>query len=238
MTKIFRYELKRLICNQFFIGILAVLLFYGWQVLSEETIQGVAHTAPFSPWSFGNYLSRMIPLLWVGALFFLTFFTSAAERRTAVLTAVTPVKPLGYALARYAAALVGTILLIVAVLILAAVFYGRYFGWYRWGSLLLPTLVTVLPTLLFALGSGWLLGRLRPWLIYAWMLFPFLMAAFPLPQALSVWNGSLFATYPVSLGVLDPEFSLPSGVWCTQFVTLLLGVILLIAYTKKPQTKG
>ncbi len=238
MTKIFRYELERLILNKFFIGILAVLLFYGWQVLSEVTIQGVAHTAPFSPWSFGDYLSRMIPLLWVGALFLLTFFTSVDERRTAVLTAATPVKPLDYALARYAAALVGTILLAVAVLALAAVFYGRYFGWYSWGSLILPAWITLIPALLFALGSGWLLGHLRPWLLYVWMLFPFLMAAFPLPQALSVWNGSLFTTYPLWLGVLDPEFSLPGGVWYAQLVTLLLGVILMIAYTKKPQTKG
>ena len=76
MVKIFRYECKRLLWNKFFFGILAVTLFYGWQVLGGTTILGVAHTAPFSPWSFGDYLSRMVPLLWVGVLFFLTFFTS------------------------------------------------------------------------------------------------------------------------------------------------------------------
>ena len=80
MTKIFSCECRRLLCNKFFIGLLAVLLFYAGQVFYLTVLPGVSHTAPFSPWSFGVYLGRLLPLLWVGALFFLTFFTSARER--------------------------------------------------------------------------------------------------------------------------------------------------------------
>ena len=61
MGKIFQYECRRLLWNKFFGGLLLVLLFYGWQVLSRMTILGVSHTAPFSPWSFGDFLSRMVP---------------------------------------------------------------------------------------------------------------------------------------------------------------------------------
>ena len=129
MTKIFSCECRRLLCNKFFIGLLAVLLFYAGQVFYLTVLPGVSHTAPFSPWSFGVYLGRLLPLLWVGALFFLTFFTSARERRAAVLTAATPADPRRYALTRCAAALVGTALLCLAVLALAAVCYGRLFGW-------------------------------------------------------------------------------------------------------------
>ena len=69
MGKIFRYECRRLLWNKFFIGLAVVLLLYGALVLHGVTILGVAHTAPFSPWSFGDYLSRMLPLLWIGMLF-------------------------------------------------------------------------------------------------------------------------------------------------------------------------
>ena len=86
--------------ESFFLGIALALLFYGWQVLGGVTILGVSHTAPFSPWSFGDYLSRMLPLLWIGALFFLTFFTSDKARRAAVLTNATQMPPNRYALAR------------------------------------------------------------------------------------------------------------------------------------------
>lgn len=81
MGKIFRYECRRLLWNKFFIGLAVVLLLYGALVLHAVTILGVSHTAPFSPWSFGDYLSRMLPLLWVGMLFFLTFYTSPKARR-------------------------------------------------------------------------------------------------------------------------------------------------------------
>ena len=114
MRKIFLYECKRLLWNKFFAGLVLVLLFYGWQVLRRVTILGVSHTAPFSPWSFGDFLSRMLPLLWIGALFFLTFFTSEKARRAAVLTDAAPLPPRRYALARCAAALTGTALLALA----------------------------------------------------------------------------------------------------------------------------
>ena len=114
----------------------------------------------------------MVPLLWIGTLFFLTFFTSGSARRAAELTGAAPVSPRRYALTRCAAALAGTGLLVLACLAEAAVFYGVYFGWYGWGTLALPALVTLLPPLVFALGSGWLLGTLRPWLVFLWMPLP------------------------------------------------------------------
>lgn len=228
MIKIFLYECKRLILNKFFFGILFVLLFYGWQVLSNATILGVSHTAPFSAWSFGDYLCRMLPLLWIGALFFLTFFTSAKARRAAVLTDATQTSPRRYALTRCGAALTGTVLLALACLVEAVVFYGRYFGWYAWGQLLVPALVTLIPALAFALGSGWLLGRIRPWLIYVWMAVPFACMALPLPKTLSLWNGSFFTNYPLTLGILDPAFSLPVSVVLAQCGLLLCGIALLV----------
>ena len=44
MRKIFGYECKRLLWNRFFLGILLIVLFYGWQVLDRVTVLGVSHT--------------------------------------------------------------------------------------------------------------------------------------------------------------------------------------------------
>ena len=227
MGKIFRYECRRLLWNKFFIGLAVVLLLYGAFVLHAVTILGVAHTAPFSPWSFGDYLSRMMPLLWIGILFFLTFFTSPNAQRAAILTDAAQMPPKRYALARCAAALTGGVLLTLLCMMEAAVFYGQMFQWYSWGSLVLPALVTLVPPLVFALGSGWLLGRLRSWLLYVWMAVPFLLIALPLPEVLGLWNGRFFTAYPLTLGTLDPAFSLPEVVLVTQVVLLIVGALLL-----------
>ena len=172
-------------------------------------------------------MCRMVPLLWIGNLFLLTFFTSGKARRAAVLTDAAPMEPRRYTLARCGAALTGTVLLALAVLAEAAVFYGWYFGWHGWGELLLPALVTLVPPLAFALGSGWLLGRVRPWLVYVWMLCPFAGLALPLPEAFGLWNGSFFTQYPLTLGTLDPAFSLPVAVLLVQCALLIAGIVLL-----------
>lgn len=234
MRKIFQYEYRRLLLNKFFAGLVLVLLAYGAMVLESATILGVSHTAPFSPWSFGDYLSRMLPLLWVGASFFLTFFTSGRARRAMALTDAAPMDARRYAWARCAAALAGTALLALCCLLEAAVFYGRYFGWYAWGSLLLPALATLAPTLVFALGCGWLLARIRPWLLYPWMLLPFAVSALPLPEALGLWNGSLFTALPLTLGTLDPAFTLPASAVIAQLVLLACGAIALFIRPKRP----
>lgn len=233
MRKIFRYECRRLLLNKFFAGLVLVLLAYGAMVLESATILGVSHTAPFSPWSFGDYLSRMLPLLWVGASFFLTFFTSGRARRAMALTDAAPMDARRYALARCAAALAGTALMALCCLLEAAAFYGRYFGWYAWGSLLLPALATLVPALVFALGCGWLLARIRPWLLYPWMLLPFAAAALPLPEALGLWNGSLFTALPLTLGTLDPTFTLPASAVVAQLVLLACGAIALFVRPKR-----
>ena len=233
MRKIFRYECRRLLLNKFFAGLVLVLLAYGAMVLESATILGVSHTAPFSPWSFGDYLSRMLPLLWVGAAFFLTFFTSGRARRAMALTDAAPMDARRYAWARCAAALAGTALLALCCLLEAAAFYGRYFGWYAWGSLLLPALATLAPTLVFALGCGWLLARIRPWLLYPWMLLPFAVSALPLPEALGLWNGSLFAALPLTLGTLDPAFTLPAAAVVGQLALLTCGAIALFVRPKR-----
>ena len=227
MGKIFRYECRRLLWNKFFLGLLLVLLWYGGQVLTGVTLLGVSNTAPFSPWSFGDYLSRMVPLLWIGTLFFLTFYTSGKARRVAVLTDAAPMEPRRYHLARCAAALTGSGLLVLACLGEAAVFYGQYFGWYDWGSLVHPALVTLIPPLVFALGSGWFLGQIKAWLLYGWMLLPIVCAALPLPAALGLWNGSFYATYPLTLGTLDPPFAVPAAVALVQCALAVMGVVFL-----------
>lgn len=46
MNKIYQYELRRILRSKFFWGLLAVCLFFGWNILQTSTIKGVAHTAP------------------------------------------------------------------------------------------------------------------------------------------------------------------------------------------------
>ncbi len=229
MNKIYGYECKRLIFNRFFIGIAALMLIYGWQVLKNVTIFGVAYTAPFSAWSFGDYLSRMAVFLWIGILFFVSFYHTGEERRREGIFAAAPMKPYVHELIRCGSILTVSLVLAIVSVLPAVIFYGAVFGLYPIGMIVLVGLVTLLPIVLFALGSGKVISRAGRPFLYAWMLVPFVLRALTLPEAFGLLNGSLFSDRPLALGILDPEFSLPAGCVIVQCSVLVAGLVLALA---------
>ena len=61
---------------------------------------------------------------------------------------------------------------------------------------------------------------------------PLSPAGLPLPEALGLWNGGLCTSYPLTLGMLDPAFSLPAAAWAVQGLLLAAGVLLLLVAGK------
>ena len=128
MGNLFCYELRRLLNSKLLAGILLICLGYGWLTLTHVTVQGVANTAPFSPWSFGHYLSRLLPFLCSGELLLIAHFHSSQERRVRAITGATPINRKQYAALRILAVTLGTLLLYLAVLALCVGFYAFTFG--------------------------------------------------------------------------------------------------------------
>lgn len=228
MTKIFCYELRRLLLNKLFVGILVISLGYGWLTLTSVTILGTANTAPFSPWSFGDYLSRLLPMICLGELFFLTFFTSRQERQVSVITRASPASRGKYAAVRCGAVLAGTAVLVLAVVGMCWGFYFWLFRWTDFASLLAPLALALLPAAVFCLGLGWALGRVHPALVYALAAAVFLLSWIPLPQALGFSLGSFFTDCPQALGVLDPAFSVPETVLWGRMAYFAVGAASLV----------
>lgn len=228
MIKLFRYELRRTLGNRLFFMILLVCLVFGWLILTTETIRGVAHTAPFSPWSFGDYLCRLLPLLCLGELCLLSIFTSRREQGIRPVTQATQVHPRQYALIRVGAVLTGTLLLDLCVIVLAVGFYVSLFGWLDYGKLVLPALLTLLPAAVFCLGTGWALGRRSSTLVYVLMGAVVLLCLLPLPQGMAFSLIRFFTQYPLTLDCLDPEFSVPGDLAWGRILWLVVGVALFL----------
>ena len=74
MFKIYYYELRRLLVNKFFLCLLLITAFYSYQTMSGEIILGIADTAPFSGWSYGVYLAKVLPCCLSVCCFLSAFF--------------------------------------------------------------------------------------------------------------------------------------------------------------------
>lgn len=225
MSKLLKYELKRLICNKFFLGLALVTLCYAYYLFTSEILPGVSHTAPFSPWSYGYYLAKVSPLLCVAVLFFLTFFTSAKEQKVTILTASTPIQPAVYRMIRLVSVLTATCILSFFVAVLPCILYQIYFDWTAFATLLYPAVFVLIPSLLLILGAGWCLGRIHPALIYVCMMVVLLLNFVSLPAPWDA-SGYLLST-PLSAAQLDPDFAVSGQAAIIRGVYSGIGLLLL-----------
>lgn len=229
MTKIFRYELKKLLINRFFAALMIVTFCYGYMLLRGEVILGIANTAPFSPWSFGFYLSSLLPMLSAILLFFIAHLSSRQEKMTQPLTSATPVPPGCYRFVRCGAIFTGVFLMSFVCCLLGYVFLGSLFRFENIpvGEWLLPGLMVLVPALLFTAGLGMAVGMWKGWAVYGVMGVVLLSAFLPLPNWAALIPNAFFMDYPKTLGVLDPAFSIPSSVTVGRLVYCALGILLL-----------
>lgn len=209
MNKMVRYELCRMVCSKVFLGMLCILSWYGWQILNGETILGVAHTAPFSPWSFGSYLSSVMPVLSLSFLFFLWETCSGPAKQVEILADATLLGHEKLMLAKaYAVGLAWT-LLVLAVSALGIGFLVFLFGdavpvlW-----LLSVMVLETVPVLLFLEGMGLFAGRFHPGLVFLIIPVTVLFTWMPLPMGAQLFSWTFFSVWPAGLE-LDPAFLVP-----------------------------
>lgn len=236
MAKIFRYELRRLLLNKFTIGLIAVIGFYSHWIMNGEMVLGIANTAPFSPWSFGCYLAKILPLLTLTSLFFITFLYSKQEKAVEILTSATYVKPSLYRMIRYAAIAAATLIVTAIPIIYALGFYSIVFHFTAIRTLVAPALYVILPAIALWMGAGVLSGRYYPIAVFALMPVTLLMSFLPLPKWADLYGTMFLTSYPVELGVLDPIFELPSNMFVYKTAYFLIGVILIAIAAKGKRT--
>lgn len=239
MARIYLFELRRLLVNRMFFGILAVLLTYGWLTLSGTIILGIADTAPFSPWSFGFYLSRMLPILCLGEMLMANFYVSPEERRARPVLAASPVHPGKLAAVRGAAILTGSVILGASAAMLAVGFLVSLFGAQTYEGLMPATVITLAPPIVLCLGTGVAITRFQN-RILAYVLTGVLVlwAALPLPAKLSLSLGQFFLEYPAMLDGLDPVFSVPSSdILISRLMLAAAGITLLLCAVFWPERR-
>ncbi len=229
MHKIWKYECRRLIWNKYFIGLLFINGLYAWYILTTDIVAGVAYTAPFSPWSFGAYLGKVLPISILTVFFLLTFFYSKKEKQVQVLTSAVPLSPIHFALIRSGAVAVCFILISTLLMGLGFCFYVSFFDYWNFAALLYPALLILPPCFVFALGIGLLAGRMHSGLLYALMLIALAVGLSGLSGAFDFFGAGYFSTYPMALPVVadgEPVFAVGAGFWIARGLYLAIGGLL------------
>ncbi|NFF78473.1 hypothetical protein FDG33_03910 [Clostridium sporogenes] len=224
MNRIFKYELKRLIINKFFLGLIIIAALYSYEVMGGEIILGVSNTAPFSGWSYGTYLAKVLPILLVTLLFFISFLYQKQEKTVQTLTKATPIDPFKFQMIRFGTIIIGFVLISAVPIVYSLFFYAVNFNFTDFRSLVLPAVITLLPAMLFMFGLGTLGGRYHQGIVFVLMAAVILVSFIPLPYAVDLFGGNFFTKYPESLQVVEPAFSIPVNVIIGKLMYGVTGV--------------
>ncbi|MCL2066956.1 MAG: hypothetical protein FWG99_05785 [Treponema sp.] len=238
MHRIFWYELKRLMFNRLFLALLIITGLYSYMTLSREIILGVAFTAPFSPWSFSAYLAKILPLLILTLLFFITFIYSNHEKQVRQLTFATPVDPFKFNFVKYASIAAGFFVITLFVILMGMVFLAVLFRFYHFGDFIIPIAITIIPCFLFVIGAGLLLGGIQYNFLYVLMIAFLLPGFLPLPPFFDLYGGNFFTSHPLTLptGLYgEPAFTLPASFILGRVCYSAAGVLMVLLVRKSAQ---
>ena len=242
MTKIYKYELHRLLLNKFFAGLLVVTMIFSYLVMDSEIVLGVANTAPFSGWSFGAFLVAVLPVLLVTLLFFITFLYSPNEKKVRAITDSSPISPKKYALIRCASIATGFVFISLAAIVVSLIFYTVLFRFTDFRGFIIPALLVLIPAMLFLLGLGFTLGKFHPALLYILIPAVLLLPLLNLPYSVDLFSASFFTDYPAALNTIEPSFSVPPSVLIGKFVYSAAGIFLILSgmmhFRKKPKEQN
>jgi ABC-2 type transport system permease protein len=226
-----KYELRRLLFNKFFICLLVINGIFAWYTLTTDTIAGVAHTAPFSPWSFGAYLATVMPMIMLTVLFLLSFYFSKKEKQVQDLTSATPVDAVYYLLVRLAVVTLGYFLLCTLVIGMSFCFYAVFFDYYNYIVFLVPIVVIMLPCFVFILGLGLLSGRINVGFLYALMLVTLSFNFIQLPGTFDFFGKGFYSSTPMSMPLIgneEPVFVLSGMFLAVRSFYFAIGAIMLL----------
>lgn len=226
IIKVFYYELRRMLLNKLFFGMLLVNGLFAWFTLSYDTIVGTAYTAPFSVWSYCVYLGRTLPLAMITVLFLLANYYSRKQKQAAILTSATPISPFCQIMIRTLAAGICFLLIALVVIVLALLFYISFFRFYDFAAFILPSVLLLLPCFVLFASLGQLLGSIHRSLVYVLMLLVFAINS--MPGAFDFFGAGYFSTVPLTLpaGIDgEPAFEIGMAFLAARVLYLVLGIV-------------
>lgn len=199
MKKIIYYELRRVLFSWLFLAMLIINGMYAWYMLTSEIISGVAHTAPFSVWSYCTYIGKAVPMGIITVLLLLAGYYGKKQKQAEILLSAAPVTPAQHLVIRSLVLAVCFLIVCAVVMGEAAVFYNSFFQYSDYAVFLLPACLLMVPCFLFSLGLGHLLGRLHQGLIYLLAGIIFLIRLTAADHIWDLFCAGYFSSYPLTL---------------------------------------
>ncbi len=238
---ILKYEVLRLAYNKKYFYMLLIEFLFACYILINFVSGGTDGTAPFSKWTYSEFLSLMGSLFSV--ILILLCMSVFSEREFAVRNIIfsTPLSEKKYYLLKASAIMAVFIFAVSLPILLSFAYYVYCFNFYGFTEFTSPLLLFLFPSQVFVLGLSMVVGRINPKLLYP--LLPLVLFLGFFNPRFPVWIdlfGNNFLSWPLRwyLGVQEGPipYILPDDFLHSRLIFIFAGVIMFALACKKSKT--
>lgn len=232
LLKVLKYEVLRLAYNKKYFYMVLIESLFACYILVRFVSVGTDGTAPFSKWTYSEFLSLIGPFLSV--ILVLLCMSVFSEKEAAVRKIIfsAPLSETKYYLLK-ASAITAVFLFAASLpILLSFAYYAHYFNFYAYAEFVQPLLLFLLPSQVFVLGLALAAGRINSRLLYP--LLPLVLFLGFFNPRFPVWVdifGNNFLSWPLRwyLGVMEGPipYTLPVDFLYSRLIFLFMGVALL-----------
>ncbi len=231
MTKlnVLRYEIRRLISTKQYLYSLLIISLLTYDVLNRLLIGGFKGTAPFSPWSYSEFLALVISVFSVIVILMWINVFSEKEQKVRGIIFSAPITQSRYYLIKGIAIGLAASLILLVIIILSFGYYYLVYGFSDYGTFIMPMVYFICPSFLISLGLGLFIGKINVKILY--LLIPLFLVIglfnLGLPGLLDLTGGSyLFDHFNyLNLEVIE-KYTLTKEFLCSRMILIVLGLCL------------
>ena len=240
-----KYEIRRLIFTKKYFYMILLLTVWTIDVLMRLIINGFYYTAPFSQWSYSEFINLFSPILFIILILLCTGIFSESEKSVKNIIYSTPILESKYYIMKGSGVFIVFIITTVIPITISFVYYAFLFEYTEYQYFILPILLFIIPTSIFIFGISIFLGKINNKLLYALIPFTFIMGALNL-RSLPVWIDVFGNNFVQDYGLhfimgSDSDvvpYIIPNDFLCSRLVFVALGILLFIFACKPKKCKN
>ncbi|AKB54594.1 MULTISPECIES: hypothetical protein [Methanosarcina] len=241
LLRVLKYEVLRLAYNKKYFYMVLIESLFACYILMNFVFGGKDGTAPFSKWTYSEFLSLIGPLLSVILVLFCMSVFSEKEVAVRNIIFSTPLSEPKYYLLKASAITAVFVLAASLPILLSFAYYAHYFNFYAYAEFTLPLLLFLLPSQIFVLGLALAVGRFHSRLLYP--LLPLVLFLGFFNPRLPAWFdlfGNNFLSWPLRwyLGVMEGPipYILPDDFLYSRLVFIFMGVVMFAFACRRSKT--
>lgn len=228
-----KYEIRKLIFTKKYFYMMLLLIIWTVDILMRLIINGFRHTAPFSQWSYTEFINLVSPILLMILILLCTSIFSEREKAVRSIIYSTPIAEAKYYMMKGSAITIVFIITAAIPILISFVYYVFLFEYTQYQYFIVPILLFMIPCSVFIFGLSIVLGRISGKLLYALAPLTFIMGTLNLhfiPTWLDLFGNNLMNTYAISfISRIDSEvipYVIPNNFIYSRVVFAFLGIFL------------